>query len=88
MPQFLETALKLKYSQDMQSGKVIDIVVEGVTKNTLMEYKTFSASIASSALFDQARTGKNNFASAYAKLQPAAQKTWDKAVAKLLSDQK
>lgn len=88
MPQFLETALKLKYSQDMQSGKVIDIVIEGVTKNTLMEYKTFSASIASSALIDQARAGKNNFASAYAKLQPAAQKTWDKAVAKLLSDQK
>ena len=86
MPQFLETALKLKYSQDAASGQVIDIVVAGVTKNTLMEYGTFSADIVTTCLFNPAKSGNNNFSSAYAKVQPAAQKTWNKALSKLMND--
>lgn len=83
MPMFLETALKLKYSQDAMSGKVIDLVISSVSKNTLMEYTTFSASIIDTCLFNPAKSGTGNFSSAYAKVQPAAQKTWDKAVDKL-----
>ena len=86
MPQFLETALKLKYSQDSMSGQVIDIVIAGVSKNTLFEYKNYSNSIFNTALVTNATKGTNNFASAYRKLQPAAQKTWDKAVANLGND--
>lgn len=84
MPQFLEMALKMKYSQDSMSGQVIDIVVAGVSKNTLDEYGTYSASIFTTALVNNAKAGTNNFASAYRKLGPAAQKNWDKAVAKLI----
>jgi len=84
MPQFLEMALKMKYSQDSMSGQVIDMVVASVSKNTLDEYGTYSASIFTTALVNNAKAGTNNFASAYRKLGPAAQKTWDKAVDKLL----
>jgi hypothetical protein len=84
MPQFLEMALKMKYSQDSMSGQVIDMVVSSVSKNTLEEYQTYSASIFTTALVNNARAGTNNFASAYKKLGPAAQKQWDKAVDKLL----
>jgi len=84
MPQFLEVALKMKYSQDSMSGQVIDMVVSSVSKNTLEEYQTYSASIFTTALVNNAKAGTNNFASAYRKLGPAAQKQWDKAVDKLL----
>ena len=79
-PLFLESALKMKYSQDEMSGKVIDIVVSGVTKNTLHEYEAYTSDIFSQTLINSIVTGNNNFASAYKKLQAAAQKTWDKKV--------
>lgn len=85
MPLFLDTALKVKYSQDEMSGQVIDLVIAGVSKNTLEEYKSFSASIFDTCLASPAKNGGTNFASAYRKVQPAAQKTWDKAVANLQS---
>jgi len=85
MPMFLETALKLKYSQDSMSGQVIDMVVASVSKNTLFEYKNYCADIFTTALVNNAKAGTNNFASAYRKLGPAAQKQWDKAVANLES---
>ena len=40
--------------------------------------------VITTALVNNAKNGTNNFASAYRKLGPAAQKTWDKAVDKLL----
>ena len=80
MPMFLETALKLKYSQDSMSGQVIDMVVASVSKNTLFEYKNYCADIFTTALVNNAKAGTNNFSSAYKKLGPAAQKQWDKAV--------
>ena len=83
MPLFLDTALKVKYSQDQMSGQVIDLVIAGVTKNTLEEYNSFSGGIFNSCLATLAKTGGTNFASTYKKALPAAQKTWDKAVAAL-----
>jgi len=83
MPQFLDSALKLKYSPDQMSGQVVDLVIAGVAKNTMDEYATFTADIFKQCL-TQAAFGSANFASTYAKLQPVAQKTWDKAVAKAL----
>ena len=83
MPQFLDSALKLKYSPDQMSGQVVDLVIAGVAKNTLDEYATFTGDIFKQCL-TQPAFGSANFASTYAKLQPVAQKTWDKAVAKAL----
>ena len=85
MPTFLETALKLKYSHDSASGKVVDIVISSVTKNTLHEYENYTASIYSTCLTGQIKAGNHNFASAYAKVAPSAQKTWDKNIEKLLN---
>ncbi len=83
MPLFLESALKLKYSQDSMSGQVIDMVIGSVSKNTLDEYANYCASIFNTCLRDNITAGRNNFASSYKKLASAAQKTWDKAVANL-----
>lgn len=82
MPEFLNTALKFKYSQDELSGKVIDLVLDGVAKNTLYEYRDYTADIFITCLINPSN-GSGNFASSYAKVRPAAQKTWDKAVAGL-----
>jgi len=83
MPEFLELALKVKYSRDSMSGQVIDLVIAGVTKNILFEYGTYSNNIFNTALAENAKKATHNFASAYKKLAPAAQKSWDKAVADL-----
>ena len=84
MPEFLELALKVKYSRDSMSGKVIDLVIAGVSKNILFEYGTYTNNIFSTTLTNNAKAGTNNFASAYTKLAPAAQKSWDAAVENLL----
>jgi len=85
MPLFLETAMKLKYSQDSMSGQVIDIVIGSVAKNTLLEYNNYCNDIVASCIINNIRSGKNNFASAYKKVLSAAQKTWDKNVEKMIS---
>ena len=78
---FLETALKMKYSRDALSGQCIDIVMATLTKNTLMEYGNYTASIISTCLYNPAKSNPGTFASAFRKVGPAAQKAWDKAVA-------
>ncbi len=83
MPLFLESALKLKYSQDVQSGQVIDIVVGNLHKNTLEEYQSYTSSLFQNALTNPARNNTNNFASAYASNVQVAQNTWNASVAKL-----
>lgn len=87
MPIFLETALKMKYSRDSYSGQVIDILIDSARKITIHEYQDYTASIFQTALLGPAE-GSGNFASAYAKLQAVAQKTWDKSITKLLESKK
>ena len=83
MPLFLETALKLKYSQDSMSGQVIDIVIDSVAKNTLIEYRNYANDFINNCMGTNIKNGKNNFASVYKKALSAAQKAWDKAVEKI-----
>ena len=81
MDAFLETAMKLKYSRDALSGQCIDLVVDGLTKNTLLEYPNYCASIVGTCLFTPIKSNPNAFATSFRKVGPAAQKQWDKAVA-------
>ena len=80
---FLETALKMKYSRDALSGQCIDIVMNGLRKNTLMEYSGYTASIIGNCLYSPAKNNPGSFASTFRKVGPAAQKQWDKAVENL-----
>ena len=82
---FLETALKMKYSRDALSGQCIDIVMNTLTSNTLMIYGDYTSSIISSCLFNPIKSNPSGFASAYKKVGPAAQKTWDKFVEKMIA---
>ena len=71
--------LKSKYSRDALSGQCIDIVMSTLTKNTLMEYASYTA--VSACLNNPAKSNPSGFASAYASKLTAAQNAWDKAVA-------
>ena len=75
---FLETALKMKYSRDALSGQCIDLVMAGLTKNTLFEYGSFTASIVSTCIYTPIKSNPAGFAAAFRKVGPAAQKQWDK----------
>lgn len=90
MPEFLEVAMKAKYSQDSQSSKVIDIVVASVTKNTLLEYTMYTNDLVWGSIINPARKASerisDNFASAYASLAPNAQAIWDKNADTLRGD--
>lgn len=81
MPEFLEVALKSKYSRDSQSSQVIDIVVASVTKNSLLEYTGKTNDLVWGSIINPARNAaekiSDSFASAYASLSPNAQKVWD-----------
>ena len=87
MDAFLETAMKLKYSRDALSGQCIDLVVEGLTKNTLLEYPNNVASIMSTCIFTPIKSNPNAFATSFRKVGPAAQKQWDKAISDLAKSQ-
>ncbi|MBQ4043135.1 MAG: hypothetical protein IJD06_03985 [Clostridia bacterium] len=77
---FLETALKMKYSRDALSGQCIDLVMAGLTKNTLMEYVGYTATIVNTCIYTPIKSNPAGFAASYRKVGPAAQKQWDKFV--------
>ena len=79
MPLFLDSALQFKYSPDQKSGQVVNLVIAGVTKNTLDEYTAFTSNIFKNCL-TMPIYGSTNFASAYAQYKDAAQNTWNTSV--------
>jgi len=83
MDAFLETAMKMKYSRDALSGQCIDLIMEGLTKNILMEYTSYCNSIVGTCITGPMKSNPAGFAAAFRKVGPAAEKTWAKAVADL-----
>ena len=84
MDAFLDTALKMKYSRDALSGQCIDIFLDSLVSNPLQIYAEWTNSIVSSCIWGPMKSNPNGFASAFKKVGPAAQKTWDRAVEKLI----
>lgn len=82
---FLESALKMKYSRDALSGKCIDLVLDGLTKNTLQEYSNYTNDITNTCLYNPIKSNPSSFTAAFRKLGTVAQKTWNKAVESLES---
>jgi hypothetical protein len=70
----------MKYSRDALSGQCIDLVMAGLTKNTLFEYASFTASVVSTCIYNPIKSNPSGFAAAFRKVGPAAQKQWDKFV--------
>ena len=77
---FLEVALKMKYSRDALSGQCIDLVMNGLSKNTLFEYASYTASVVATCIYNPIKSNPSGFAAAFRKVGPAAQKQWDKFV--------
>jgi len=82
MPLYLESVLKLKYSQDEMSGKVIDIITAGVIKEPLHDYGGMSQYLLNNIFYFPANQD-GNFASAYAANIDSSKAAWDAKVAEM-----
>ena len=80
---FLESAMKAKYSRDSQSAQCIDIIMEGLTKNILLNYGTDFQNIVTNVFYKPISSGNGIAASSIQSFQAGAQKSWDDMVASL-----
>ena len=77
---FIESAMKLKYSRDALSGQVIDIVFDNPSIGFVDMYSANMNGLFGTCILGYISSGKNNFASAVAKLLKPAQTTLDKYI--------
>lgn len=75
---YLESALKVKYSRDVQSGQVIDMIIDAAGKNFVFEYSPQTNNIILAPLNEI--YGSTPFTSYYKKGATAAQSMLDKFV--------
>lgn len=83
MDTYFDTVLKVKYSRDELSGQCIDLILNGLAKNTLDEYDVYCNGIIWNCITVQIRDNLGTFASAVSERVSAAQAKWDKSVAEL-----
>ncbi|MGM9653094.1 MAG: hypothetical protein ACI3XP_05600 [Eubacteriales bacterium] len=76
-PAMFETALKIKYNRDEQNGataaRMIDLIYENMISDFAVVFDNSLANI-SNTVGTMIQNGQNSFASAYARLAPAASK--------------
>ena len=82
MDTFWEVMMKAKYSRDAQSGQCVDIIMNGLTKNVLVEYNEYSGQITRHC-FCNAAFNQTSFATAYAANIEAAKTKWAESIAML-----
>jgi len=78
VPNFLDSALKVKYSRDELSGQVIDMVIAGANKNFVFEYSPQTNNVIMVPLNHM--YGSASFSSVYKANAKAAQKLLDRFV--------
>ena len=81
MDAFLETAMKSKYSRDELSGQCIDLIMAGLTKNTLDEYNSSFGGIMTGCIYNVMKNNPSSFASTFQSSITAAETAWEKALA-------
>ena len=82
LPVYYESSLKMKYTRDDTSAKMIDIVHDNIGNSFALAYNTSLNEILTGGIYntDNIAAKKNDFASAYAKNEAAGQKTLDKVL--------
>ncbi len=82
LPVYYESSLKMKYTRDDTSAKMIDIVHDNIGNSFALAYNTSLNEILLSGLFstDNVSAGKNDFASSYAKREKVALEKLDKII--------
>ncbi|MBQ8642723.1 MAG: hypothetical protein IJ480_10975 [Clostridia bacterium] len=83
LPVYYESSLKMKYTRDDTSAQMIDIVHDNIGNSFPMAYNPSLNEIFLSGTFstDNVGAGKKDFASAYAKREPAAITNLEKIIA-------
>ena len=83
LPVYYESSLKMKYTRDDTSAQMIDIVHDNIGNSFAMAYNPSVNEIFLSGTFstDNIAAGKKDFASAYARREPAAITALEKIIA-------
>ena len=82
MDVFWEMTIKAKYSRDAESGKCVDLIMAGLTKDVLNEYTNYNTGIIARCLVNPC-VNQVDFASKYAESIEAANLNWNAALATL-----
>ncbi len=77
---FIESAIKLKYSRDTQSGQVIDMVFSNSKIDFALLYNSTINSAYTKIMHNNISSGGSNFASTAAQMIPAAQASLDQYI--------
>ncbi len=83
MDAFWELTMKAKYSRDAQSGKCVDLIHAGLTKDILNEYSNYNTGIIARCLVNPV-VNQVDFASKYAESIEAANLKWNESIASLI----
>ena len=80
MPEYYENALKIKYSQDEQSARMLNLIRAGITSPCDIAYNELLNSIITEPVTNSSSKGTNVYASTVEKRLSAAQKSFDKLI--------
>ncbi len=80
MDAFLETAMKTKYSRDEMSGQCIDLIMAGLTKNTLDEYNLYFSGLITACIYNPMKSDPSSFASTFQSNITKAETSWAQAL--------
>lgn len=82
LPVYYESSLKMKYTRDDTSAKMIDIVHDNIGNSFALAYNTSLNEILTGGIYntDNIAAKKNDFASAYAKREKVALQKLDKII--------
>lgn len=85
LPEYYENALKLKYTRDQTSAKMIDIIHDSFGSTFPLGYgSSFGNFFLGSAFSDPLGKKSTDFSSNYTKLARSAQKTWEKKMSQFI----
>ena len=82
LPVYYESSLKMKYTRDDTSAKMIDIVHDNIGNSFALAYNTSLNEILTGGIYntDNIACKKNDFASSYAKREKVALQKLDKII--------
>lgn len=85
MPEYYETALKVKYSQDQQSARMLNIIRESINDPCDIAYNGLLKNIVTDPVTNSSSKGTNVYASSVEQKMKSATAAWEALIEKLKS---